>query len=38
MFEGALAAIDKVLEETGQKSLNLVSYCVGGTMAGTLIA
>ena len=38
MFEGASAAIDKALEETGQKSLNLVSYCVGGTLAGTLIA
>ncbi len=38
MFEGASAAIDKALEETGQKSLNLVSYCVGGTMAGTLMA
>jgi polyhydroxyalkanoate synthase len=38
MFEGGLAAIDKALEETGQKSLHLVSYCVGGTMAGTLTA
>ena len=38
MFEGASAAIDKALEETGQKSLNLVSYCVGGTLAGTLMA
>jgi polyhydroxyalkanoate synthase len=38
MFKGASAAIDKVLEETGQKSLNLVSYCVGGTLAGTLTA
>ncbi len=38
MFEGGLAAIDKVLEETGEKSLNLVSYCVGGTMAGTLMS
>ena len=38
MFEGGLAAIDKVLEETGQKSLHLVSYCVGGTMGGTLMA
>jgi len=38
MFDGASAAIDKVLEETGQKSLNLVSYCIGGTMAGTMLA
>ena len=38
MFEGGLAAIDKVLEETGQKSLHLASYCIGGTLAGTLLA
>ncbi|HVL19567.1 MAG TPA: class I poly(R)-hydroxyalkanoic acid synthase [Amaricoccus sp.] len=38
IFEGASAAIDKVLAETGQKSLNLVSYCIGGTLAGTLLA
>jgi polyhydroxyalkanoate synthase len=38
MFDGAVAAIDKVLEETRQKSLDLVSYCVGGTLAGTLLA
>jgi polyhydroxyalkanoate synthase len=38
MFEGASAAIDKVLEETGQKALHLASYCVGGTLAGTLLA
>jgi polyhydroxyalkanoate synthase subunit PhaC len=38
MFEGGLTAIDKALEETGQKSLHLASYCVGGTMAGTLMA
>ena len=38
MFEGASAAIDKVLEETGQKSLNIASYCIGGTLAGTFLA
>ena len=38
MFEGGLTAIEKVLEETGQKSMHLASYCVGGTMAGTLMA
>jgi polyhydroxyalkanoate synthase len=38
MFEGASAAIDKVLQETGQKSLHMASYCVGGTLAGTLLA
>ncbi|MEM9012660.1 MAG: class I poly(R)-hydroxyalkanoic acid synthase [Pseudomonadota bacterium] len=38
MSEGASAAIDKVLEETGQKSLNLAAYCIGGTLAGVLAA
>ena len=38
MFDGALAAIDKVLEETGAKSVNLASYCIGGTLTGTLMA
>jgi polyhydroxyalkanoate synthase subunit PhaC len=38
MRDGASAAIDAVLKETGQESLNLASYCVGGTLAGTLMA
>lgn len=38
MFKGASSAIDKVLEETGQDSLNMVSYCIGGTLTGTLLA
>ena len=38
MFDGASAAIDKVLEETGQTSLHVASYCIGGTMTGNLMA
>ena len=38
MFEGASAAIDKALEETGQKSLHLASYCIGGTLSGSMLA
>lgn len=38
VFDGASTAIDKVLEETGQKSLHLAAYCIGGTLAGTLLA
>lgn len=38
MTKGAMTAMDKVLEETGMKTLNLASYCIGGTMAGTLMA
>ena len=36
--KGASTAIDKVLEETGAKATNLASYCIGGTLAGTLLA
>ncbi len=38
MFDGALAALDKVLEETGVKQANIASYCIGGTLTGTLMA
>ncbi len=38
MFEGASQAIDKVIEETGAKSVNVASYCIGGTLTGTLMA
>ncbi len=37
-MDGASAAIDRALEETGQKSLHIASYCIGGTLAGTLLA
>lgn len=37
-METAVAAIDKVLAASGQKQVNLASYCVGGTMTGTLLA
>jgi polyhydroxyalkanoate synthase subunit PhaC len=38
MFEGASAAIDKVCEETGQRSIHVASYCIGGTLTGNLLA
>ncbi|MGB0498641.1 MAG: PHA/PHB synthase family protein [Rubricella sp.] len=38
MTDGVSTAIDTVLEETGQKSVNIASYCIGGTMAGTFLA
>jgi polyhydroxyalkanoate synthase subunit PhaC len=38
MFDGASAAIDKVREETGQRSIHVASYCIGGTLTGTLLA
>ncbi|MDR1646692.1 MAG: class I poly(R)-hydroxyalkanoic acid synthase [Zoogloeaceae bacterium] len=33
MLEGALVAIDKVLEDTGEAQLDLIGYCIGGTLA-----
>lgn len=33
-----MTAIDVALAETGQTSLNVVGYCVGGTMVGTMLA
>ncbi|MBB5516334.1 polyhydroxyalkanoate synthase [Rubricella aquisinus] len=36
--KGVSTAIDKVLEETGQKQTHIASYCIGGTMAGTFLA
>ena len=38
MKKGVVTAIDKVLEETGEDSLDLTGYCVGGTMIGTTLA
>ena len=38
IFQGALATIDKVLEETGAKSTHIASYCIGGTLTGTMMA
>lgn len=38
MMKGALCAVDKVLEETGARSTNVASYCIGGTLTGTLLA
>ncbi len=37
-MDSAWAAIDVALAETGQKSLNLASYCIGGTLLGTMMA
>ena len=35
---GVLTAIDRVLEETGTESTNLVGYCIGGTLASVALA
>jgi len=38
VFEGALTALDKVCEQTGEKEVNAVGYCLGGTLLGTAAA
>jgi polyhydroxyalkanoate synthase len=38
MQKGPLTAIEKVLEETGASRVNIVGYCIGGTMIGTTMA
>ncbi|HSF96560.1 MAG TPA: class I poly(R)-hydroxyalkanoic acid synthase [Thermohalobaculum sp.] len=38
MQKGPLTAIGKALEETGEDKVNLVGYCIGGTMTGTTLA
>ncbi|HEX8986733.1 MAG TPA: class I poly(R)-hydroxyalkanoic acid synthase [Rhodocyclaceae bacterium] len=38
LTEAALTAIDKVCEQTGEKEINAVGYCLGGTLLGTTLA
>ncbi|MEM7061178.1 MAG: class I poly(R)-hydroxyalkanoic acid synthase [Pseudomonadota bacterium] len=38
MTEGALTALAKVLEETKAKKTNIVGYCIGGTLLGTMLS
>ena len=38
MQKGALTAIGKVLEETGEAKTHVVGYCIGGTLLGTTLA
>ncbi|MEN5147270.1 class I poly(R)-hydroxyalkanoic acid synthase [Brevundimonas diminuta] len=38
MKKGVYRAVEKTLEQTGQKHLNAVGYCIGGTMLGATLA
>src|SRR5690606_33072964 len=38
MIEGAMAATHAVMRETDQEKINVLGYCVGGTMLATLLA
>jgi len=38
MFEGTLAAVDAVCRATGEKRVNVIGYCLGGTLLGATLA
>jgi polyhydroxyalkanoate synthase len=38
MREGILAAVDAVIRQTGEKQINALGYCVGGTLLATTLA
>ena len=38
LTEGALAAMDAVLRATGEEKLNVIGYCLGGTLLGAALA
>jgi polyhydroxyalkanoate synthase len=38
LTEGALAAMDATLQATGEKQLNVIGYCLGGTLLGCALA
>ena len=38
MVEGALSALDAIEEATGEHSVNVIGYCLGGTLTGATLA
>lgn len=38
MLEGPLAALDAIAAATGEKSVNMVGYCIGGTLLSATLA
>ncbi len=38
MFEGSLAALDAVEQATGEHEVNVIGYCLGGTLLGATLA
>ncbi|MGH8596716.1 MAG: PHA/PHB synthase family protein, partial [Gammaproteobacteria bacterium] len=38
IFEGPLAALEVIEKATGERSLNMIGYCIGGTLLGAALA
>ena len=38
MLEGPVAALDAIEQATGEKSINLIGYCIGGTLVAATLA
>ncbi|MBI5614681.1 MAG: class I poly(R)-hydroxyalkanoic acid synthase [Gammaproteobacteria bacterium] len=38
VFEGPLAALDAIEKATGERDINCIGYCIGGTLLGTALA
>ena len=38
VFEGPLAALDAIQQATGEKEINAIGYCIGGTLLATTLA
>jgi len=38
MFQGPLAALDAIERATGERSINIIGYCLGGTLLGAALA
>ncbi|TMH22513.1 MAG: class I poly(R)-hydroxyalkanoic acid synthase [Betaproteobacteria bacterium] len=38
MFEGPLAALDAIGQATGENEVNIIGYCLGGTLLGATLA
>jgi len=38
VFDGPLAALDAIAQATGESEVNIIGYCLGGTLVGALLA